>query len=90
MTERPDGWYWTNFRGEVAPRRICNGLVIVGVVPFKESEVDEIGPPCNRDDAEQLAKARDVLRKIRQLAETHEFVDDWVFREIIDESGVRL
>ena len=90
MTERPDGGYWTNFRGEVAPRLICNGKVIVGVVLFKASEVDEIGPPCSRDDAEQLAKAREVLRRIKKRTDSSDAGLAVFLSRIIEQSGVRL
>ena len=88
--KRPDGYYWVNFRGDVAPRRICNGKVIVGVVLFRASEVDEIGLPCNRDDAEQLAKAREVLRDIQKQSCKSGSIRSYVVNSIIDISGVRL
>ena len=88
--KRPDGYYWVRTERTWYVALFRKGLYEIGEHTVTDEAIDEIGPPCSRDDAKQLAKAREVLRKIRQLAETHEFVDDWVFREMIEQSGVRL
>lgn len=81
--KRPDGYCWVRIGERWSVGYSDGSFVFVDSSPFRESEIDEIGPPCNRDDSEQLAKARDVLRQLQRMA-------DASFRETIEESGVRL
>lgn len=94
MSERPDGYYWVNFRGHWSPCQCSRGLVFIGAAPFKESDVDEIGPPCNRDDSEQLRLAREVLRLLKGYASTLEVFGHQMagssIASTIELSGVRL
>lgn len=90
MTERPDGYYWVRGHGL---DYFVPVLCIAGM--WGECEDDrcpdyeyaEIGPPCSRDDSEQLAKARDTLRRLLRLADSS---NDWLLKSVIEESGVRL
>lgn len=89
MSERPDGYYWV--RPPLADRFIpiyWNGQEFPNAKGIYPQGCMEIGPPCSRDDAEQLAKARDVLRKIQ--CEFFDFKTACKLKNLIDESGVRL
>lgn len=58
MTERPDGYYWVRSTSGNQPPyvRFANKSTVL-------VQGWEIGPPASMDDSEQLAKAREVLRK---------------------------
>jgi hypothetical protein len=88
MSERPDGYYWVRHHDEWKLAISRNGLMYLGIVPFSDGCFDEIGPPCSRDDAEQLRLAREVLRKIQ--CEFFDFKTACKLKNLIDESGVRL
>lgn len=92
MTERPDGYYWVKFNGcdAVARYRSHIDTFELGGRDRDERWFDEIGPPCSRDDAEQLRLAREVLRVIRGFGEEHAEVPTRWITDIIEESGVRL
>lgn len=94
--KRPDGYYWVKFNGcdSVARYRSHIDTFEFGGRDLYERWFDEIGPPCNRDDAEQLVKARKVLSHLNAVAE--DFAESGLARygriiaDIIEESGVRL
>jgi hypothetical protein len=73
---------------EVMP--FMDGYFYIGKACFAESEFAEIGPPCSRDDAEQLAKAREQLRLARKALRALHRIGDVSICEIIEQSGVLL
>lgn len=85
MSERPDGYYWVRSTSGNQPPyvRFANKSTVL-------VQGWEIGPPASMDDSEQLAKAREVLGRIREMTA---YMSDVYSRDIggiIDESGVRL
>lgn len=92
MTERPDGYYWVKFNGcdAVARYRSHIDTFELGGRDRDERWFDEIGPPCSRDDAEQLRLAREVLRDIQKQSCKSGSIRSYVVNSIIDISGVRL
>lgn len=90
--KRPDGHYWVRrfADSDPAPRLFKRGFFRIDASHYPEGAFHEIGPPCSRDDAEQLQKARDVLRRIRSAAAKIFTPLSRPLRDIIDESGVRL
>ncbi len=92
MSERPDGYYWVQIIGsekwEVI--KIVNGWTWLHDRQVHVGDSYEIGPPCSRDDSEQLAKAREALGLFRKAFSGHEPITAETAAEIIDESGVRL
>jgi len=90
MSERPDGYYWVRIGERWSVGYSGGSFVFVDSSPFRESEIDEIGPPCSRDDSEQLAKAREVLRDIQKQSCESGSIRSYVVSSIIDISGVRL
>lgn len=90
--KRPDGHYWVRPKHflEPIPGYWRGGLGVFHVdgCVFQESELLEIGPPCNRDDSEQLRLAREVLRKV--LATEMDAIAAWAIKDAFDKSGVRL
>lgn len=91
MSERPDGYYWARIGERWSVGYSGGSFVFVDSSPFRESEIDEIGPPCSRDDSEQLAKAREVLRRIRDYLSAENSVSDILLKGmILEQSGVRL
>jgi len=90
--KRPDGLYLVKFNGcdAVARYRSHIDTFEFGGRDRDERWFDEIGPPCSRDDAEQLAKAREVLRRILAATEKLIYAETFSLQDIIDESGVRL
>mgnify|MGYP003443829804 FL=1 len=94
MSERPDGYYWARIGERWSVGYSGGSFVFVDSSPFRESEIDEIGPPCSRDDAEQLRLAREVLRALRNYASTLEVVGQQMvgssIASTIELSAVRL
>jgi len=90
--KRPDGLYLVKFNGcdAVARYRSHIDTFEFGGRDRDERWFDEIGPPCSRDDAKQLAKAREVLRKIARKCEAADDLASWDISDDIDESGVRM
>lgn len=92
MSERPDGYYWVQIIGsekwEVI--KIVNGWTWLHDRQVHVGDSYEIGPPCSRDDAKQLAKAREVLRKIAKKCAAADDLESWDIADDIEESGVRL
>ena len=88
--KRPDGYYWVRELGEKdwEPKLSRDGAIIIFTTPFSDKNFAEIGPPCNRDDAEQLRLAREVLRKV--LATEMDAIAAWAIKDAFDKSGVRL
>ena len=89
--KRPDGYYWVRIGDEskIAYWGYKTGMFHVGGFAFGESGV-EIGPPCSRDDSEQLRMAREVLVRLLGIADRYEKVNGDYLASMIDESGVRL
>lgn len=104
--KRPDGWYWVRGHGL---DYFVPVLCIAGMWGEYEDdrcpdyEYAEIGPPCNRDDSEQLRLAREVLEQLVAVVGLTAFKHESqraVLQEAVDaamsflrktkESGVRL
>lgn len=88
--KRPDGYYWVKLDGEWRCCLCEDRIFWIAGDPYDGSCFDEIGPPCSRDDSEQLAKAREVLRRILAATEKLIYAETFSLQDIIDESGVRL
>ena len=70
MSQRPDGPYWVQSHGgDWIVLCSQGGRFGFGSVSYPDEAFAQIGPPCSRDDAEQLAKAREVLRAL--VIESH-------------------
>ena len=91
MTERPYGYYWVRLNcSEWEPAYYAGKGFLIESVLYQNDSISEIGPPCSRDDAKQLAKAREVLRKIAKKCAAADDLESWDIDDDIDESGVRL
>ena len=53
MSERPDGYYWVRQGHRWRIMLFLSPLFWEGDFSFQKSQFSEIGPLCNRDDAEQ-------------------------------------
>jgi len=91
MDQRPDGYYWVRLNcSEWEPAYYAGKGFLIESVLYQNDSISEIGPPCSRDDSEQLRLAREVLRDIQKQSCKSGSIRSYVVNSIIDISGVRL